>query len=437
MVVVVGAAIAIELADRPWQERGLLLVFAWCGFCAAANVLPVPAINHVSLSMGAPVNVAIAYLFEPGLAAAIVFVSSVTEWEISRSTTVSHAAFNRVQLAAATALTSVVFAGTRDDVPPLWLLIAAVVVYQGSNWLFVGAAEWFARGVPLKRVVRGFLPPNPVAAATYLLLGFMGLVLALTSVRIGIWGVVLVMLPLLGARYAVNASHQLERGERERRALADRLIDERERERVRIASEIHDVVLQQLAALQLEADSIGAALEHQRPDVAVRLAGQLRTGVDEVIVELRGTIASLRRASIGAGGLGPSLVRFARTFRASTGIDVSVAVGDTLDELPLPVGLLLFECTQEALTNVVRHASTASRVEVEIARSGGAVELVVRDDGPGFVADEMPPPTGGRQSGLVLSREKVALSGGLLFVDSRAGQGTTVTVRVPVGAEAS
>jgi signal transduction histidine kinase len=436
MAASVAVVVALGLAGEPWQEPGLVLVGAWCVFCAAANALPAPAISHISLSMGAPVNVAIAYLFEPGLAAAMVFVASVSEWEIKRETTLGHAVFNRLQLAAATALGSGLFHGLGGhevgEVPALGLLVLAVVVYQSSNWLFVGAAEWTARAVPLRRSIGKLLPPNPLVAGTYLLLGFMGLVLALTSVRIGAWAVALVMLPLLGARHAVNVSRQLEQAERERRSLADRLIDERERERVRIASSIHDVVLQQLAALQLEADSIGAALEHQRPDVAVRLAGQLRSGVDDAIGELRGTIASLRRATMEDGGLGPSLERFARGFRASTGVEVAVDVAPSVGpDLPLPVGLLLFECCQEALTNVVRHAPSATRVEVGVERSGGTVELTVRDDGPGFA---VPPSLGATgRSGLALSQEKVALSGGLLFVESRPGHGTTVTVRVPVG----
>jgi signal transduction histidine kinase len=434
LALAVAALVAVEVPTAPWAERGALLVAAWCAFCAAANVLPVPAIRHVSLSMGAPVNVAIASLFPPGMAAAIVFVSSLSEWEVKRSTTVSHALFNRTQLAASAALASFVFTGHRtvDGVPPVLVVIAAVVVYQAANWVLVGLAELTARGVPVRRVLRDLLPAGAIGAATYLVLGFEGVALALTSVRVGVWAVVLVMLPLLGARHAVNASGELERAERERRSLGDRLIDERERERVRIAGDIHDVVLQQLAALQLEADSIGAALDHEQPEVAVRLAGQLRTGVDDAITELRRTIASLRRASMDEGGLGPSLVRFARGFRSSTGLDVEVAVGDGVDPLPLPVALLLFECGQEALTNVVRHAPSATRIAVSVERTGAAVELVVRDDGPGFVG--VGEGEGGRRSGLALHREKVALSGGLLFVDSRPGHGTIVTVRVPVGA---
>lgn len=428
MAAALGTVVATGLAERPWVEPGLGLVAAWAVFCAAANVLPVPAIRHVSLSMGAPVNVAIASLFSPGLAAAVVFVASVSEWEVKRDTTVSHALFNRTQLALATAVAAVLFEGHRGEVPPAPLVVGAVVAYQACNWLFVAVAEWSARGVPLLRVLRGLVPTGVAAAVIYLALGLMGLVLALTSVRIGIWAVALLMLPLLGARHAVNVSRQLERAERERRALADRLIDERERERVRIAGDIHDVALQQLAALQLQADSIGAAVDHDRGDIAVRLAGQLRTGVDDTIAELRRTIASLRRTSLEEGGLGPTVERFARSFRSSTGIDVRVRCGGDLAELPLPVAMLLFECCQESLTNVARHAE-ATAVRLDIERAGGTVELRVEDDGRGFdVAGG-----GNGRSGLALTREKAVLSGGLLFIDSRPGRGTTVTVRVPVG----
>lgn len=432
------ALVAAGAVDGPPAGRGPGLVVSWGLFCAAANVLPVPAIRHIYLSMGAPVNVAIAYLFPPWVAAAIVFTASVSEWEVKRDTTVTHAVFNRTQLALAAALAAAVFEGYRDRIPPVPVVIAAVVVYQACNWVFVATAEWSARGVPIRRVLRDLVPRGLAAAATYLTLGLMGLVLALTSVRIGAWAVALVMLPLLGARHAVNVSVQLEQAERERRALADRLIDERERERVRIASEIHDVVLQQMAALQLEADSIGAALERRRPHAAIRVAARLRAGVDETIGDLRRTIASLRRTSIEEGGLAPSLERFARTFAGSTGIDVEVAAGDDpcdLSDLPLALAMMLFECCQEALTNVARHAS-AHRVEVEVVRHGGTVQLRVTDDGRGFDAEAPPgtPAADGSGSGLTLSREKVRLSGGLLFVHSRPGRGTTVTVRVPVKA---
>ena len=361
-------------------------------------------------------------------------IASTSEWELKRQTTVGHAVFNRAQLAAATALASVVLGGrpVQDDVPSMWLVVLAVVVYQSANWTFVAIAERTARGTPLLRVARGLVPSGPIAAATYLVLGFTGLVLALTSLRVGTWAVALVMLPLLGARHALNVSGQLQQAERERRALGDRLIDERERERVRIAGEIHDVVLQQLAALQLDADSVVAAVEQDQPDVAARLAGQLRAGVDATIGELRGTIASLRRATI-EDGLTATLERFGRSFHASTGIPVTIRSSGPVDGIPLPVALLVFECCQEALVNAARHAD-ASEIVVEVEAGDDTVELRVIDDGIGLVDLRSTTPSGdGMRSGLRLASEKVELSGGMLSVQGRRGEGTVVKVRVPVG----
>ena len=428
----VGATIVAGLRDEPWQELGAGTVVVWCVLCAAANVLPVPATRHISLSMGAPVNVAIAFLFPPGLAAAIVLLASTSEWELKRETSPTHALFNRAQLAGSTALASLVLArpGGREQLPPLWAIVVAVIAYQLANWSFVAIAERTARGTPLGRVVRGLVPSGPIAAATYLVLGFTGLALALTSLRVGTWAVALVMLPLLGARHALNVSGELQQAERERRALGDRLIDERERERVRIASDIHDVVLQRLAALQFDAESIAVAVERAQPEVAARLAGQLRAGVDEAISELRGTIASLRRATI-EGGLAETLARFGRAFHASTGVEVTVTAGDDVDRVPLPVALLVFECCQEAMMNVARHAD-ASRVDVIVGVGGHIVQLSVQDDGVGLAAAA--PAIDGGRSGLRLVAEKVELSGGALVLDGRPGQGTTLTARIPLGA---
>lgn len=427
--VVMGATVS----DVPWTEMGVSTVLAWCVLCAAANVLPVPATRHISLSMGAPVNVAVAFLFPPGLAAAVVFLASTSEWELRRETSFTHAAFNRAQLAGSTALASFVLAqpGPRDELPSLWLVVGAVTIYQLSNWSLVALAERTARGTPLRRVLRGLLPAGPIAAATYLVLGFTGLALALTSVRVGTWAVGLVMLPLLGARHALNVSGQLQRAERERRSLADRLIDERERERVRIASDIHDVVLQRLAALQFDAESVSIAVDRGERDVALRLAGQLRCGVDETISELRGTIASLRRSTI-EGGLAATLERFGRAFHVSTGVVVAVVVGEEIDRAPLPIALLVFECCQEAMMNVARHAD-ASTVSVDVDVRGQIVQLSVEDDGRGFAGTRQVA-TLGDHSGLRLATEKVELSGGSLVVGSRPGQGTRVLVRVPLGA---
>jgi len=91
------------------------------------------------------------------------------------------------------------------------------------------------------------------------------------------------------------------------------------------------------------------------------------------------------------------------------------------------VALLLYECTQEALTNVVRHAG-ASHIDLRLHRLGDSVELLVRDNGQG------PPQNGepGVHLGLTLTKDKVALVGGGAWFEGCDDGGAQVVVRIPV-----
>ncbi len=393
----------------------------WGLLCAVSNVLPVPAVRNVYLSMSSPVNVAIAALFAPGLAAFLVAAASVSEWELRRETTVTHAVYNRAQLAVSTAAASTVFAALGGPAIPSAVL--AVVVYQSVNWGLVAAAEATCRQVPWRRVVRGLLPRQPIAALSYFVLGLVGLALAVTYERVGAWAVALLMLPLVGGRQAVAAFGELERAERAQRSLADRLIDERERERTRIAAEIHDVVLQDLAALQLAANNVRSAIATGRNDLVESLGATVEDGADRAIESLRASIASLRRSALDEAGLAPTLARYVRSFAAQSGVAVTVEAAGA-ERLPLPVALLLYECCLEALTNIARHAD-ASYGRIVVRQDGGAAELTVVDDGVGV--------SGSPGAGLGLLREKVELAGGRLSVTGRRNGGTEVTVRVPIG----
>lgn len=411
-----------------WTTRSYADLVIWAGLCALANLLPIPAARTISLSMSSPVNVAIALLFPVPAAAGIVFVASISEWEIKRETTPMHAIFNRGQLAMATALTSMAFKLSPTEVPPFWVALLAVMAYQ-SNLVFVAIAEQTVRGTSIKQIFTRLLPPGAGAAASYLGLGSLGVVFALTYTRVGGWAVAILLVPLLVLRNALRVSKELEKAERDRRVLSDRLIDERERERTRIASDIHDVVLQELAALQIQANNIGYALQAGKTDAAADIATMTKEGVARAITDLRGAIANLRRVSLDDDGLIPTLQKYGRSFHAKTGIEVAMQASDIAPaDIPLPVGLLLYECCQEALNNVAKHAE-ASKVDVMIKRVGETVEMHVRDNGKGI--DPAAPKSNG--FGMNLTRDKMALAGGMMWVESAKGGGTEVVVSLPSG----
>jgi signal transduction histidine kinase len=98
--------------------------------------------------------------------------------------------------------------------------------------------------------------------------------------------------------------------------------------------------------------------------------------------------------------------------------------------LPLPLETMLYRITQETLTNVTRHAN-AKRVSVLLERRPDLVSLIVEDDGGGFDASIQASAAQGKL-GLLGMRERVALAGGKLEIESTPGAGTTVFVRIPL-----
>ena len=421
------AALAIHaVVSGVANEQRLLTVAVWFAFCALANVMPVPVSEHVSLSLSSSANIAIALVFPMEVAAPLVFLAALSEWEVRRETTVLHALYNRAQLAISVAAAAAVFG--RSDVGPLHPLkaLGAILAYEAANLVLVALAETTCRAVPLRRVVRRMLPRGLAANTAYLFQALMGVVLALTYLRVGAWAVAVLMIPLLGARFALRAARQLESAERDRRRLSDQLIDERERERARIGSDIHDGVLQQLAAIQMQADTVGSALAAGRPETAAELARKTADGIGTTIADLRAVVRSLRRTSLDAGGLPGTLKRLGRSFHAASGVEVDVACDTFTAEVPLSLELLLCECCEEALTNVARHAEATS-VRISLSSDGNAAELVVADNGVGRASSGS---TSGL--GLVLTRDKVNLAGGGVWVEGKQGEGTIVRVRVPI-----
>lgn len=430
--VVLGAAGIIVWGTLSGRSAGAHVhpgsIAFWLIACAVSNLLPVPVARDVEVTMSGPANLAIAMLFPPPVAVAMVAAGSLTGWELKREVSVSHAAFNRAQLALSTAAASALLA-----LHPLtwWRFPLAIVGYNVVNVIAVATAAHYWYRTPVRESFRRIVRPLPSYLGSYLVLGYLGIIFAEVYAKLGWWAVAPFIIPLLFARYALRHSKQLEQTERERRSLADRLIDERERERARIASDMHDLVLQRLAAVQIQADNITSALKAGHVEQAGSLASTVKEEMAGAIGDIRTAIADLRRSALDGTDLAGTLERYVRAFQGETAIDVHLDVDGFLPgQLPLPVALLLYECTQEALTNVVRHAD-ASRVDLTLHRQGDSVELRIRDNGVG-------PGTNGQTGvhlGLTLTRDKVALVGGGAWFEGCPEGGAQVVVRIPVRVE--
>ena len=199
-------------------------------------------------------------------------------------------------------------------------------------------------------------------------------------------------------------------------------------ERTRLAREIHDTLAQSLTAITLQLESALRHLETS-PARARERVERARATARESLEEARRSVLDLRTAPLAGRPLAEALAALGRAFTAETGVRVHLRAAP-LPSLPLRTEAELYRIAQEALTNVRRHAR-AHTVEIGLRAAGGRVRLSVRDDGRGFAAGRVAP---GRY-GILGMRERARLLGGSLRVTSRAGQGTLVSVSVPLRGE--
>ena len=231
----------------------------------------------------------------------------------------------------------------------------------------------------------------------------------------------LILFALIQLPLAWQLSRRVQRAQRERVELLQRAVDASERERRRIAADLHDGVVQNLAGVSY---SLSAAESSAPPELAptVREAAaetrQALRGLRSLLVEIYP--AELQREGLEAA-LGDLLAPC-----SDKGIETHLEVEE--GDLPDDVERLFFRATQEALRNVVKH-SGAERVEVEVMRRDGTATLRVEDDGSGFTVDGRPESA---HFGLRVLKDLVEEIGGELEIRSEPGHGTMVKVEVSV-----
>ena len=211
------------------------------------------------------------------------------------------------------------------------------------------------------------------------------------------------------------------------RELSAHLETVREEEKARIAREVHDELGQMLTVLKLETSMCELAYAQLDPGLHERLNSMKRLIAQ--LFQLVRDVATALRPPILDAGIASAIEWQARRFEARTQIPCLVQVPDNLPALSDAKAIGLFRILQEALTNVMRHAQ-AHTVELTLAVEGTDLRLTISDDGVGFI------PAQGRpvSFGLVGMRERVLIMGGQLRLDSELGEGTTLSVTVPLDA---
>jgi signal transduction histidine kinase len=222
---------------------------------------------------------------------------------------------------------------------------------------------------------------------------------------------------------------ELERKEETRARLLEQVITAQEDERKRIARELHDETSQALTSVM-----VGLKVLEQRPELVEgrETLADLRALTSKTLDAVHDLALQLRPSVLDDLGLVPAVDRLAADFQRTHGIQVAFEASlRTGPRLPATIETALYRITQEALTNVARHAAAQS-VSLLLETRHGSITLIVEDDGRGFdVASCMKDTQNDRCLGVFGMRERATLLGGRLTIESTPGSGTTVFVEIP------
>ena len=224
---------------------------------------------------------------------------------------------------------------------------------------------------------------------------------------------------------ATRAATAVDLSERVSRDAVRRVVEAQEVERARLARELHDETGQALTSILLGLKSLEERVETDGGGAGF---AELRELVVATLQDVRRLAVELRPAALDDFGLVPALERLRDSVFEQS--QISVDVQSDLDDgqrLPPETETALYRIVQEALTNVLKHAD-ATRVTVRLRLHERFVELVVQDDGGGFDPDAVR--DGGL--GLVGMRERIALLGGRMAVESSKDAGTMLRAEVPL-----
>ena len=216
--------------------------------------------------------------------------------------------------------------------------------------------------------------------------------------------------------------------EAERVELLRRIVFAQEDERRRIAREMHDQFGQQLTVLKLKLDAAKEDCgEHEKLceqiEALQKIARQLDADVDHMVWEMRPT-------ALDDLGLQVALSSYFQNWSKHVGVPVQLHVsGMDKERLAPEIETALYRIAQEALNNIAKHAA-AKTVAVVLERRDRQVSLIIEDDGVGF---DLPQALGidDKGLGLIGMRERAALIGGSVEMESQPDEGTTVVVRIP------
>jgi len=226
-----------------------------------------------------------------------------------------------------------------------------------------------------------------------------------------------------------KAEKELQKSEEGLRALSAQLLSAEERERKRIASDIHDSIGQALSAIKFSVESSLLSIRNQSLPSAQKSLEKIIPLTQQSIDEVRRIIMDLRPSTLDDLGLVATISWFCRDFE-SIFMDISVEkeIHVQEDDISVPLKTVIYRIMQEALNNAAKYSRTNS-ILLKLARTEEYLELLIEDKGVGFELDGAVEGKGGRKGlGLSSMKERASLSGGTFTILTALGIGTRIQV---------
>jgi signal transduction histidine kinase len=246
----------------------------------------------------------------------------------------------------------------------------------------------------------------------------------------GIW--ILSLSTILGLSvlvvYLQHALKQLRLAKERQKHLTGMLINAGEKERSRVASELHDDFSQRLAVIALKLENVAETISPLSQQAARQLH-ELLNSTGELGADLHTLSHRLHSSTLGSLGLVPAISALCKEFTSQQGVQVTFKPDGVPHGIPSDAALCVFRVVQEALRNVKKHSGVQECL-VTLRIASGRLIVNVIDQGRGFDEKELPQREG---VGLRSMEERVSLLSGEFKIESRPGLGTLVEARIPLG----
>jgi signal transduction histidine kinase len=225
----------------------------------------------------------------------------------------------------------------------------------------------------------------------------------------------------------LNSRDRAEEARHTQERLTKQIVAAQENERLLLARELHDVVLQKAADAAHEVDDL---LENLPDDAVQGKLTRLRAHLDGIMNQTRQIIRGTRAPLLSEMGLLHSLKELVDNY-AESAIKINLSISGEERRLPWEVETELFRITEQALDNIKRHAQ-ATAVDIILDFNPHKVILGVSDNGIGFTLLSMPELAKDKKYGLIDMWERARLVGGVVTIETKPGTGTSINCEVPV-----